>query len=150
MDRLSILASHFGQHVASARAAARTGAAAGQRERHVLVVGGTGLIGRSAAEHFVSLGCRVTTISRRPLPFSLPGASHHAHLELDLSDREACKSAVNSLPPVTDLVYAAMGTTAADADPSNGTAIDVGDKVSGGAGGGSSSLLLHYVVRSLR
>eukprot|EP01051_Picozoa_sp_SAG22_P020214 SAG22_NODE_3998_length_1431_cov_1.931682_1_plen_317_part_10 len=135
MDRLSKLAGHFGQSATgtlpatSAPHTTTTAPAAAAHQQHVLIVGGTGLIGRSCAEHFAALeGWRATTVARRPLPFSLPAASQHTHLELDLSDREACKAAVGGLPPVTTLVYAAMGTTAADADPSNGTAIDVGDE----------------------
>ena len=117
MERLSKLVSHLGAELA---------AAAGQQ--HVLIVGGTGLVGRACAEEFGAKGWRVTTVARRPLPYSLPASSQHTHLELDLSDREAVKAAILGLSPVTSLIYAAMGTTAADADPSNGTAIDVGDE----------------------
>ena len=119
MERLSKLVSHLGW-------GAEPAAAAGQQ--HVLIVGGTGLVGRACAEHFAAAGWRVTTVARRPLPYSLPASSQHTHLELDLSDREAVKAAILGLSPVTSLIYAAMGTTAADADPSNGTAIDVGDE----------------------
>lgn len=138
MERLATLASHLCH---SAPAPQPTAAATGGGSRdhnhhdHVLVVGGTGLIGRAAAEHFASSssplrgGGHVTTISRRALPYSLPDPSRHTHLELDLCDREACLSAMRALPtPVTHLIYAAMGTTPVDADPSNGTAIDVGDQ----------------------
>ena len=98
MERLSTLASHLGlvHHTRTMPAAAPAG-----QQQHVLIVGGTGLIGRSCAEHFASLqGWRVPTVARRPLPFSLPGAgSHeHTHLELDLSDREACNAAIRGLP----------------------------------------------------
>jgi hypothetical protein len=67
MERLSTLASHLTPRttpaaVAAAAAATAAAAAAGQQhqssntdgQQHVLVVGGTGLIGRSCAEHFAS------------------------------------------------------------------------------------------------
>lgn len=119
MERLSTLSSHLCSNFASAESDLR----------HVLVVGGTGLIGKCCAEHFASQGWRVTTISRRPLPFVLTGA--HSHIELDLSDRDACRAAVMALPDrVTDLVYVALGTTAKDLDQSQTSAIDVMDAVS--------------------
>ena len=129
MQRLSVVASHLAHHPSPT--AAGVAAAGGH---HVLVVGGTGLIGRSAAEHFLTLGdeWNVTTVSRRALPSPLRGdSSRHTHLALDLCDANACVSAIRSLPTrITHLIYAAMGTTPVDADPSNGTAIDVGNQVS--------------------
>jgi hypothetical protein len=148
MERLAKLAGHFGHRQQTAAAlqappppaAAWPVAAAGgahqllqarQRaggERHVLVVGGTGLIGRACAERFAAApGWHVTTVSRRALPFPLPG-DHHSHLELDLSDRAACSAGIRGLaaPPVSHVVYTAMGTTAADAGAHE--AINVGDE----------------------
>ena len=100
MQRLATLAGHLGQKRAAPAAADEDG------QRHVLIVGGTGLIGRSAAEHFASQdGWLITTVARRALPFSLPGAVRHTHLELDLSDRAATQSAIRGLAvPITHLV----------------------------------------------
>ena len=124
MERLSTLAGHLLPHQS---AAAGTAAAP---PPHVLIIGGTGLIGRSCAEHFAARdggAWEITTVARRALQYELPG-SRHTHVELDLSDREATQAAIASLEPVTHLIYAAMGTTPQDLD---GSAIDVGDAVSG-------------------
>ncbi len=124
MERLSRLRSHL------CATASHPGSAESSEDlRHVLIVGGTGLIGRSCGEHFAKEGWRVTTVSRRPVGFALPGA--HTHLELDLSDKEACRAAISNLSvPITDLIYVALGTTAKDLDQSQVSAIDVMDAVS--------------------
>lgn len=76
-------------------------------ERHLLVVGASGVIGSGAVEHFAGLsGWRVTALSRRrPV---VAADRQFAHLSVDLSDRARCAEALAGLPPVTDLVYAAV------------------------------------------
>jgi nucleoside-diphosphate-sugar epimerase len=72
----------------------------------VVVYGVTGVIGRSAAEHFVGLpGWEVVGVSRRPA--DVAGAQH---LPLDLLDRAACTEAARApgLVGATHVVFAAL------------------------------------------
>lgn len=73
--------------------------------RHILIVGASGLVGAAAADHFSRLeGWNVTTLSRRePL---LAGSA--PHISVDLTDRDACMAAMRECPPVTDILYAAL------------------------------------------
>jgi nucleoside-diphosphate-sugar epimerase len=75
-----------------------------QAQRHVLVAGATGVVGRAAVEEFESLGTRVTMVSRRTPAYSTTAT----HIALDLSDRAACDAALASLGGVTHLVYTAL------------------------------------------
>lgn len=74
-------------------------------ERHIAVAGASGVIGAAAAEHFAQLGWQVSALSRR-LPVVRPGCSF-CHVAVDFEDAKACALALDSLPPVTHLVYAA-------------------------------------------
>lgn len=74
---------------------------------HVLIAGASGVVGAGAVEHFGTLpGWRVTGLSRR-VPVVGDGAVFQ-HISVDLDDRAACAAAVAALPPVTQLIYAAV------------------------------------------
>ena len=76
-------------------------------ERHVVIAGGSGVIGSAAVEHFAALpGWKVTALCRRR-PVVAPGTAF-AHLSVDLEDSAACSAAMAGLPPVTHLIYAAV------------------------------------------
>ena len=64
-----------------------------QAQRHVLVAGATGVVGRAAVEEFESRGTRVTMVSRRKPAYSTTAT----HIALDLSDRAGCHAALASL-----------------------------------------------------
>jgi nucleoside-diphosphate-sugar epimerase len=70
-------------------------------DAHVLVAGGSGLVGSAAADHFAFAEWKVTTLSRRR------GSSAVDHISLDLSDGEACKRSLPQLG-VTHVIYAAL------------------------------------------
>ena len=76
------------------------------QERHVLVVGASGVIGSSAVEAFAERGWTVTAISRRRP--TLDESTRFAHISVDLDDRNACGAAVRMLAPVSHLIYAAV------------------------------------------
>ena len=86
------------------------------QQRHVAIVGATGVVGRAATEHFCSLPeyQQVSLVSRRPPTFVLPaataGGGELRHLCVDLLDRSACDEVLGSLRGVTHLVYTAMST----------------------------------------
>lgn len=71
---------------------------------HVLIAGASGVIGQSAVAAFAAGGWRVTALSRRRPSVS----AEFAHLSVDLTDRAASAAALNSLNPVTHVVYAAL------------------------------------------
>lgn len=74
-------------------------------KRRILIVGASGLVGAAATEHFSALpNWEVVTLSRRN-PLLAGGARH---LAVDLLDREACRQAIKSCPPVTDILYTAL------------------------------------------
>ncbi len=73
-------------------------------EKHVLIAGATGLVGRAAMEHFARSGARTTAVSRRR-PMDTYGADFIA---LDLADRDACAQALSGLTDVTQVVFAAL------------------------------------------
>ena len=76
-------------------------------EQHVLIAGASGVIGAGAVEHFAALpGWLVTGLSRRA-PVLREGTAFQ-HAAVDLDDAAACAAAVETLPPVTHLVYAAV------------------------------------------
>lgn len=78
-----------------------------QRTDHILIAGASGVIGAGAIEHFARTpGWQVTALSRRA-PVVAADCTF-AHLSADLTDGEACRSAVARLPPVTHLIYAAV------------------------------------------
>ena len=75
-------------------------------DRHLLVAGGSGVIGAGAVEHFARAGWRVTTVSRRaPV---VDGACRFDHLAVDLLDLDTVAAAITGLSPVTHLIYAAV------------------------------------------
>ena len=75
-------------------------------DRHLLVAGGSGVIGAGAVEHFARAGWRVTAVSRRaPI---VDAACRFDHLAVDLLDRDAIEVAIAGSPPVTHLIYAAV------------------------------------------
>lgn len=73
-------------------------------QRHVLVAGATGLVGRAAMEHFARSGVKTTAVSRRRPPDTY-GADH---ISLDLADEAACAEALSGLTDVTQVVFAAL------------------------------------------
>lgn len=72
-------------------------------QRHVLVAGASGLVGRSAVEHFAKRGWRVTATSRRP-PIADYGARF---VSVDLADPAACRDAFGQ-QGITHLAFAAL------------------------------------------
>ncbi|HUN51338.1 MAG TPA: SDR family oxidoreductase [Candidatus Sulfotelmatobacter sp.] len=78
---------------------------ASARKSKVLVTGASGLVGRSAVEHFAALpDWEVLGVSRRPPDLSL-GARL---LPLDLTDGAACRTALARHGDLTHIVYAAV------------------------------------------
>lgn len=78
-----------------------------QQTGHVLIAGASGVIGSGAVEHFArEAGWQVTALSRRPPVVG--DDCVFSHVAADLTDPEACRSAIASLPPVTHLIYAAV------------------------------------------
>jgi nucleoside-diphosphate-sugar epimerase len=73
-------------------------------QRHVLVAGATGLVGRAAMEHFARSGVKTTAVSRRRPPDTY-GADF---ISLDLADEAACAEALSGLTDVTQVVFAAL------------------------------------------
>jgi len=71
----------------------------------VLVAGASGLIGHAAIEQFEAAGGWEVVGISRSLPADLPGAQL---LSVDLTDREACRTALRDVRGVTHLVYAAL------------------------------------------
>ena len=72
----------------------------------ILIAGASGVIGSAAVERFARLpGWRVIALSRR-LPV-VAADCQFAHLPVDLSDAEACRTALAAWPEVTHLIYAA-------------------------------------------
>ncbi len=73
---------------------------------HLLVVGGGGIVGRGALAAFEdSADWRLTTLSRRPPDF----ASRAAHVALDLTEKVACRAAVErSLGDVSHVIFTAV------------------------------------------
>jgi nucleoside-diphosphate-sugar epimerase len=73
--------------------------------KHVLVVGGLGVVGRAAVEHFTSLPqTTVTALSRRSPDFDTSAR----FVSVDLMDRAKTTEALAPLPDVTHVVYAAL------------------------------------------
>ena len=81
-----------------------------QQQRHLLIVGASGVIGSGAVKHFSGRpGWQVTAVSRRrPI---VGDDSVFTHVVVDLSDRDACAAAVAKMPPVTEMIYAAVAET---------------------------------------
>ncbi|MGB9378128.1 MAG: SDR family oxidoreductase [Mycobacteriales bacterium] len=70
--------------------------------RHVLLVGATGVVGGAAARHLAGeSGWKVTVASRRD-----PSLDAAAHISVDLLDRDVSTAAFSALRDVTHVVYA--------------------------------------------
>lgn len=73
-------------------------------DRHLLIVGASGIVGYSAARHFARLpGWRVTALSRHTV-VPLEGVES---LRLDLSDRTQCEQTLGALRGITHVIFAA-------------------------------------------
>lgn len=73
----------------------------------VLIAGASGTVGQAAVSHFETLGDRtVVAVSRRPVRHG--GTGRVRHIPVDLTDPEACRTAVAAMPPVTHLVYTGL------------------------------------------
>ncbi|MFJ6001677.1 SDR family oxidoreductase [Arthrobacter sp. NPDC092385] len=68
----------------------------------VLVAGAGGVIGRHAADEYLSRGARVRGLSRRPVT-----GAQWEHLPVDLLDREAARTGLESARDTTHLVFGA-------------------------------------------
>lgn len=73
----------------------------------VLVAGASGVVGQAAVECFSRLAEWNTIALSRRSP-DLPPDCPYRHIALDLRDAEACRAAVETMPEVTHLVYAAL------------------------------------------
>ena len=73
--------------------------------RRVLVAGGTGVTGASAAAAFVAAGWEVHVTSRRAPAAILPGVQHHA---ADLLDPVACHALLRATGPVDEIAFCAI------------------------------------------
>ena len=72
-------------------------------DRRVIVFGASGVIGKAAVRLFATTGWETIGVSRRDP--SIPGATH---LALDLADGDACRRVLDSVGPVSHVVFAAM------------------------------------------
>ncbi|MFW6093250.1 MAG: NAD(P)H-binding protein [Pseudomonadota bacterium] len=72
-------------------------------DRHVLVAGASGLVGRALVEHFACRGWQVTAVSRRP-PIADYGARF---VSVDLDDPDACRAAFTGAG-ITHVAFAAL------------------------------------------
>jgi nucleoside-diphosphate-sugar epimerase len=73
--------------------------------KHVLILGGTGLVGAAAAMHFAHQdGCRVTTVSRHT---AAPPRGVE-HVVVDLDNTAACSDVFGRMNDVTHVLYAAV------------------------------------------
>ncbi|MFT5011646.1 MAG: nucleoside-diphosphate-sugar epimerase [Patiriisocius sp.] len=69
----------------------------------VVVVGASGIVGRSAMAQLQMAGIDALAISRRP-----PDLAHTEFLSLDLMDLEACRGASSALADTTHVIFAAL------------------------------------------
>ena len=74
------------------------------KNKKVLVVGASGLVGSAVVKHLLSIGCDVVAVSRKP-PAGCDGATFVA---ADLFDVAACRRLFGAMSDVTHLVYAAL------------------------------------------
>jgi nucleoside-diphosphate-sugar epimerase len=79
-------------------------------ERTVLIAGATGVVGHAALEAFVQAGgWHVVALSRRaPDLHGLPTGARLTHLPVDLTDAQACRTALATVPRITHLAFAAL------------------------------------------
>ncbi|AKQ59030.1 SDR family oxidoreductase [Bordetella hinzii] len=76
------------------------------KPRTVLITGASGLVGSAAVDAFLEAGWDVIAVSRRRP--ELISRRPHTHLPLDLQDTQACRTALQTLPQVSHVVYAAV------------------------------------------
>lgn len=77
------------------------------QQKHVLVLGASGVVGHAAAERFLRDDeFDVTSVSRRRP--ELPVRAGYSHLSVDLRDTVAVAAAVRGAGPITHVVYAAL------------------------------------------
>jgi nucleoside-diphosphate-sugar epimerase len=75
--------------------------------KRVLVLGASGVVGRAAAERFLSdAAFDVTAVSRRRP--ELPERDGYVHLSVDLRDSDAVAAAIGGAGPITHVVYTAL------------------------------------------
>jgi len=72
----------------------------------VVIAGASGVVGQTALNHYLEQGWDVVALSRRQ-PMTLSDRPFR-HLSVDLRDAEATRSALESVGPVDQLVYAAL------------------------------------------
>lgn len=72
-------------------------------DKHVLVVGGGGIVGRTAINAFEGAGWNITTLSRGE---TTPGTGHH--IRADLLDPTSLEAASDALRGITHVFYAAL------------------------------------------
>lgn len=76
-------------------------------DRHMVIVGASGVIGSAAVEFFAELpGWDVTAFSRRQP--AVGKTAKFRHVSIDLEDRAGCAARLSALPPITHVVYAAV------------------------------------------
>lgn len=73
-------------------------------EKHIVVAGARGLVGRAAMEHFARRG-HMTTATAQRRPFDTYGATF---VPVDLADEAACRAAFSGLHDVTQIAFAAL------------------------------------------
>lgn len=77
----------------------------GRKKHTILIAGASGVVGKAATEHFAAQpDFQVLALSRRAFP--LPDGA--THVPLDLTDRQACLAAADSLAGVTHVLFAAL------------------------------------------
>jgi nucleoside-diphosphate-sugar epimerase len=76
------------------------------QKKKVLITGASGLLGVAAVEKFLSAGWEVVGVSRRKP--ELPSGREIAFLSVDLRDKQAARTAFESLTDVTHIAYTAI------------------------------------------
>ena len=70
-------------------------------QKTAIVTGASRGIGHAVAQRFRTLGWRVITVSRQPLPDQCPWAAEsNTHIQLDLSDLNEIVKTVDTLRPL--------------------------------------------------
>ena len=88
-------------------------------DRTAVIAGVSGIVGRAVAGRLVEEGWRVVGLSRRPPDPAIPGL---VHLPVDLTDRDACRSALAAgAAAATHVIYAGR---APDPDPATEAALN--------------------------
>lgn len=78
-------------------------------KRSVLVIGASGIVGKSAIQEFINAGWETHGISRRyPEILAPEHDKHFIHHKLDLFDKAACARELPKLSFVTHILYSAL------------------------------------------